>query len=308
MAFGTSSSSAGPWLSETVQGNVVLFTATAGTNSPGVYPGTVTISTNAANGSAVIPVELDVLTPGPPVAYYQGVLDNALFAVGAPLAPGGIVAVFGEQLSDSVAQAQSLPLQTSLGGATVTVNGLPAPLYYASPGQINFEIPYETAPGQAVVQVQRDSQTGNSVSITVRPAAPRILPLGIGSYAIAVLSDNVTFAIPTMPGIPSRPAQAGVDTVVFYALGLGQTNPPGQDGQASPAGQIAPAHVVIGESVLPGTGATVTPVYAGLTPGLVGLYQINVAIPANAPKGNAVPVYLDMGGGVLSNLVDIAIQ
>jgi uncharacterized protein (TIGR03437 family) len=275
---------------------------------PGTYSGTVTISTNAANGSAVIPVELDVLTPGPPVAYYQGILDNALFAIGAPLAPGGIVAAFGEQLSDSVAQAQSIPLGTSLGGATVTVNGLAAPLYYASPGQLNFEIPYEIAPGQAVVQVQRDNQTGNSVSITVQPAVPRILPLGIGSYAIAVLSDNVTFAIPTMPGIASRPAQAGVDTVVFYALGLGQTSPPGQDGQGSPAGQIAPAHVVIGESVLPGTGATVTPAYAGLTPGSVGLYQINVAIPANAPKGSAVPVYLDMGGGVLSNLVDIAIQ
>jgi uncharacterized protein (TIGR03437 family) len=297
------------WLTEQVQGDdVVLFTANAGSMTPGVYTTTVTITSDALNGPSVIPVELDVLTPGPPVASYQGVLDNALFAVGAPLAPGGIVAVFGEQLSDSVAQAQSVPLGTSLGNATVTVNGLAAPLYYASPGQINFEIPYETAAGQAIVQVQRDNQTGNSVSITVQPAVPRILPLGIGNYAIAVLSDNVTFAIPTTPGIASRPAQAGVDTVVFYALGLGQTNPPGQDGQSSPAGQIAPAHVVIGESVLPGTGATVTPAYAGLTPGSVGLYQINVAIPANAPQGKAVPVYLDMGGGVLSNLVDIAIQ
>jgi uncharacterized protein (TIGR03437 family) len=296
------------WLTEAFQGNVLLVTANPGSMSPGVYQTTVTILNDADNGTVAIPVELEVLTPGPPVAYYQGVLDNALFAVGAPLAPGGIVAVFGQQLSDSVAQAQALPLGTSLGNASVTVNGLAAPLYYASPEQINFEIPYGTAPGKAVVQVQRDGQTGNSVSITVQPAVPRILPLGIGNYAIAVLSDNVTFAIPTMPGIPSRPAQAGVDTVVFYALGLGQTSPPGQDGQGSPAGQIAPAHVVIGESVLPGTGATVTPAYAGLTPGSVGLYQINVAIPANCPTGNAVPVYLDMGGGVLSNLVDIAIQ
>jgi uncharacterized protein (TIGR03437 family) len=276
--------------------------------SPGVIQASVTIPSNAANGPSVIPLELDVLTPAPPVAYYQGVLDNALFAAGDPLAPGGIVAIFGEQLSDTVAKAQSLPLGTSLGGASVLVNGVSAPIYYASPGQLNFQIPYETSPGPAIVEVQRDNQTGNSVSITVQSAVPRILPLGIGGYGIALLSDNVTFAIPPTPGILSRPAQSGVDTIVFYALGFGQTSPPAQDGQASPAGQIPSAHVVIGQSIFAGTGVTVTPAYAGLTPGSAGLYQINVALPANSPKGSAIPVYLDMGGGVLSNRVDIAIQ
>ncbi len=297
-----------PWLAEQIVGNVVSVTATAGTMAPGTYPATLNIFSNAANGPAAIPVELDVLTPGPPVAYYQGVLDNALFAVGDPLAPGGIVALFGEQLSDSVTQAQSLPLGTSLGNATVLVNGLAAPIYYASPGQLNFVVPYETRPGPAVVEVQRDNQTGNSVSITVQSAVPRLLPLNIGDYGIAVLEDNVTLAIPATPGIPSHPAQAGVDTVVFYALGLGQTSPPGVDGQASPAGQIPTARVVIDETIFAGTGVTVMPAYAGLTPGSVGLYQINVAIPANCPKGPDIPVYLDMGGGVLSNRVSIAIQ
>lgn len=296
------------WLTVTIQGDVVLFTANAGSMSAGANPATVILSTNAANGSASIAVTLNVLPPGPPVAYYQGVLDNALFAVGDPLAPGGIVALFGEQLSDNVAQAQSLPLGSSLGGATVLVNGTPAPIYYASPGQLDFQIPFETGGGAATVQVQRDNQMGNSVSINVHPAVPRLLPLGIGSYGIAVLEDNVTFAIPSTPGIPSRPAQAGVDTVVFYALGFGPTNPPAEDGQPSPAGQIAAAQFVIGQSIIPGTGVTVAPAYAGLTPGSVGLYQVNVAIPANAPQGSAIPVYLDMGGGVLSNRVDIAIQ
>jgi uncharacterized protein (TIGR03437 family) len=296
------------WLSETVQGNQVLFTATPGSISPGVNQASVTILSNAGNSPSVIPVELDVLTPGPPVAYYQGVLDNALFEVGAPLAPGGIVALFGEQLGDIVTQAQSLPLGTSLGGATVLVNGIAAPIFYASPGQLNLQIPYETSPGPAVVEVQRDNQTGNSVSIAVQPAVPHLLPLGIGSYGIATLNNSVTFAIPTTPGIASRPAQAGVDTVVFYALGLGQTSPPAQDGQPSSVGQVPPAQVVIGQSVLPNTGIAVTPAYAGLTPGYVGLYQINVALPANSQQGSNVPVYLDMGGGVLSNRVDIAIQ
>lgn len=297
-----------PWLTESTQGTTILLTANPGSMMPGPYQANIIIVTNAANPVVTIPVELDVLTPGPPVAYYQGVLDNALFAAGDPVAPGGIVALFGEQLADSVAQAQSLPLGDSLGGASVTVNGVPAPIYYASPGQLNFVIPYATAAGTAVVQVQRGSQTGNSVSIHVKPAVPRLLPLGIDDYGIAVLGDTLTFAIPTTAGIASRPAQAGTDTVVFYALGLGDTNPFVIDGQASPLAQIPPARFVIGESILPGTGVTVTPAYAGLTPGSVGLYQINVAIPSNAPRGDAVPVYLDMGGGVVSNRVDIAIQ
>lgn len=60
--------------------------------------------------------------------------------------------------------------------------------------------------------------------------------------------------------------------------------------------------------MLPGTGITVTPAYAGLTPGSVGLYQINVAIPSNVERGNAIPVFLEIGNGVFSNEVDIAIQ
>lgn len=308
-AVGAQSGSPYPsWLSILIQGNDVFATATPGSMAPGVYTASLPVQSNAANFPTMIPVELDVLMPGAPVAYYQGVLDNALFAVGDPLAPGGIVAVFGEQLSDSVASAKTLPLAISLGGATVLVNGIPAPIYYASPGQLNFEIPYETSPGPAIVEVQRDNQTGNSVSITVESAVPRILPLGLGGYGIALLSDGVTFAIPTTPGIPSRPATAGVDTVVFYALGLGQTSPHAQDGQASPEGQVAPAQFVIGQSVFANTGVNVTPAYVGLTPGSVGLYQINVAIPANAQKGSAIPVYLDMGEGVLSNRVNIAIQ
>ena len=161
--------------------------------------------------------------------------------------------------------------------------------------------------GSATVRVDRDGLTGNSVSVKIASAAPRLLRLGIGDYPNAVLSDNVTYPIPVTPGIPSRPAKAGMDVVVFYALGLGQTNPPAIDGQAATASQVPQATMVFGESVLPNSGVTATPFYAGLTPGLVGLYQINVTVPANATTGDAVPVYLNMNG-IISNKVTIAIQ
>ncbi len=296
------------WLTATIQGNFLIMTADPTGMTPGVNTATISVASNARNGPFSIPVEMDVLTPGPAVTYYQGVLDNALFAVGDAVAPGGIVALFGEQLTTGTAkQAASLPLGTSLGGASVFVNNQSAPVYFVSAGQIDFLIPYGAQPGNATVRVDRDGQTGNSVSLKIVATAPRLLRLGIGNYPNAVLSDAVTYPIPVTPGIPSRPAKAGVDVVVFYALGLGQTSPPAADGQAAVAAQVATPTMVFGESVLPNSGVTTTPFYAGLTPGLVGLYQINVTVPANATTGNAVPVYLNMNG-VVSNKVTIAIQ
>jgi uncharacterized protein (TIGR03437 family) len=54
-------------------------------------------------------------------------------------------------------------------------------------------------------------------------------------------------------------------------------------------------------------GVPATPSFAGLAPGWVGLYQVNVQVPANAPTGDAVPVTLSVGGAV-SNQVTIAVQ
>jgi uncharacterized protein (TIGR03437 family) len=299
------------WLSTSVQGNAVYLTADATGMTPGTYQATLTIASNAVNGPSLVPVELNVLITGPALTNFQGVVDNALFAQGQALAPGGIAALYGEQLTTGPAvSAASVPLGATLGGAAVFVNNQPAPLYYVSAGQINFQIPYGAQGGPAVVRVDRDGLTGNIVSFNIVPAAPRLLSFYLGSqnYAIALFPDNVTYAIPSTPGIPSRPAVAGVDTLVFYALGLGQTNPPATEGQAAPFAQVAQSTMVFGESILPGTGATAVPAYAGLSPGSVGLYQINVLVPAQSPKGNAVPVYFDMGGDVLSNSVNIAIQ
>jgi uncharacterized protein (TIGR03437 family) len=297
------------WLTASVQNNLVTLVASATGMSPGTYTSAISVSSNARNSPTSIPVELDVLTAGPAWTYYRGVLDNAIFGIGDAVAPGGIIALFGEQLTTGpVGGATKLPLGTSLGGATVFVNNQPAPIYYVSAGQIDFMIPYATPPGPAVVRVDRDGQTGNSVSLGIVPTAPRILPIGLGNYGIVVLSDLVTFAIPPTPGLPSRPAKVGSDVIVIYALGLGQTSPPAVDGQAALATQVNPLPtVVFGESLFVGSGVNATPQYAGLTPGLVGLYQINVLVPAGTPLGNAVPIYLNQNG-VTSNLVNIATQ
>ncbi len=187
------------------------------------------------------------------------------------------------------------------------VNDNPVPVYYVSATQINFLVPYGTPGGQARVKVTRDGQSSNTVSVAVAAQVPRLMRLGVGDYALAVLGDATTYPIPTTPGLPSRPAQVN-EVVVFYALGLGQTNPPSQDGVAASASQVAGVKMILGQSSLPTSGDIIIPDYAGLTPGLVGLYQINVRIPTAVPKGDHVSAMLDMGGGVFSNRVEIAIQ
>ena len=250
------------------------------------------------------------MAAGPPQVSFGGVVNNAISDPGAVVAQGAIVALYGEQLTTSdPAAAAALPLGTTLGTVRVFVNDQPAPLYYTSYGQVNFQIPYDASPGDGSVRVERDGQRSNSVSIRIAAGAPKLLELS-GRYAIAVNQDG-TFPIPRTAGIPSRPARPG-DTLVFYAIGLGPTEPPVASGTASPASPLAASpgtHLVTFGSAGPfgGGSAEATPLFVGLTPNFVGLYQINVTIPDDAPKGAAIPVaYIGVGGA--SNRVNIAIE
>jgi uncharacterized protein (TIGR03437 family) len=259
---------------------------------------------------------------GAPYSYFQGVVDNALFETGAAVAPGELVIVQGEQFTTgAAASAQAYPLITSMGGATVYVNGVPAPIDYVSAssvvnpgGQITFQMPYNVPPGQATVRVDRNDngtvQTGNTISVQVANIEPKLLqfPFLGTDYAIATFTDFVTFPIPTTAGVPSRPAKPG-DILIFYGIGFGQTVPAATEGIAVPAAaSVGASSMTFGGGSFFGVGnTTATPGYCGLTPGSVGLYQVNVTVPAGTPSGNAVPVFLTIGAAV-SNSVAIAVQ
>jgi uncharacterized protein (TIGR03437 family) len=220
--------------------------------------------------------------------------------------------VFGEQFiySDPVA-ASSLPLGTTLGGVRVLVNGAPAPVYFVSYGQINFQIPYEATVGTATIVVEANGLRSNGVTVPIANRAPRMLRLGIGEYGIFVNQDG-TFPLPrtSVLGAAGRPARVG-DTLVMYAIGLGPTSPTVANGTAAPSNPlavIAPMPVLqFGRTSISESDST-APLFVGLTPGFVGLYQINVTIPATVEKGPNVPVFLNMGNNVFSNTVELAIE
>ena len=297
---GATATSADNFLAAGLAGTTGLLISTDPAKlTPGNYTGTVTIASNAVNNSQVsIPIQLSVAPSGKPLISSGGIVNIANYAQEA-VAPGGIVAIFGSQLADAAGQNPGPPpLATKLGGTEVLVNGVPAPLYYVSPAQVNFQMPYN-ASGSAVVQVVNNGSAGNSRSVAIAANVPRFLiwpdSIVTGGYAITVNSDG-SLPLPSVSkvqGYISHPARPG-DTIVIYGVGFGQTSPAAVDG--APATSSAPLQTITGTTPITfgggfqGRPTSVNADFVGLTPTAVGLYQVNVKIPADTPLGALVPV------------------
>src|ERR1035437_7491602 len=168
----------------------------------------------------------------------------------------------------------------NLAGASVLLNGIDVRPFYASDTQVNFYIPAETSLGANVVTV--NAQSGLQASSTVNLVA--VQP-GIFSGAV-VHSGTVVSALAT-------PVAAG-EFIEIYCTGLGPT----RNTRGLSLTTVTPAVYL---------GATpVTPSYSGLAPGFVGLYQVNVQIPAGLPSGT-LPLVIT-SGNAFSNEVKIAVQ
>ena len=335
----TGSTLSGSGISSEILGPTLVGVVFDPTGLPAnTYTGSVSYASNAVNSPTVIPVTFQVVDAGAPTVFYQGVVDDAVFGGdGFTVTPGDVMALFGQQLSFAApTSGPQPPLATTLGGSQVLVNGQAVPLYFSSYGQINFQIPVDTAAGTALVQVTTTDtyppttlatlQTSNTVSVNVAPRAPRLLLLyGTGGFGAIVDASQGngfnTLPMPTTvsePGFITQPASRG-DVLTIYAIGLGPTNPPVATGQPAPDGSAghplaqltSMPTVVFGEdregllvevSVPPASVA-----YAGLSPYYAGLYQVNVAIPADSPTGT-VQVSLSFADGTASNQVNIQVQ
>ncbi len=298
-------------------GSTIVITANPAQLDVTTYTGTVTLTSNAANNSQVsIPVEFSIAMAGTPVISQGGIVNVANYQIG-PVAPGDVLAVFGDQFTapdEAFANPGPPPLATRLGNVQVLVNGLAAPLYYVSRQQINFQMPYETPGGQiATVQVVNSGSAGNIRSMQAETLAPQILvwagSQAPGNYGITVNDVDNTLSLPatdTFPGFTVRPSRPG-DVISIYCIGLGQTTPSAQDGQpatSSPRMSTAQATVTFSSG---GASVTAQSSFAGLSPKSVGLYQVNVTIPSNAPTGTAVSLSISIGSAT-SNLVNIPIS
>jgi uncharacterized protein (TIGR03437 family) len=211
-----------------------------------------------------------------PVYSAAGMVNGPNYAPG-PFAPNSIVSIFGSGLarsSQGVTAGDILnnTLPTELNGTHVYVMNSPAPLLYVSDGQVNFLVPGNQLDGDVKIRVVREGLTGPEVTVTLVDAAPALFQTAAG-YAIAAHLDNSLIA-------PGSPAQAG-EIIVVYACGLGRTLPnpaPGAIPQSAAVIQrLSDLKVYLGGAAIDAASI----LYAGLTPGSAGLYQINLVLPEN---------------------------
>ena len=199
-----------------------------------------------------------------------GVVSAASFVASA--ARGGLVSIFGSNLGSG-------------GNTTVWVNGSVAPVFFASPGQFNVQVPWEVT-GMGSFNMIVNGMPSNVQSVGVYTYSPDVFVVSSAQAAITHADGSLVS--------DSSPAAVN-ETVVVYCTGLGPVNGPMVTGApASSTSLQAITTTQPATATLGGVPATVS--FSGLAPGFIGLYQVNVQVPANAPPGSLLTIAI--GGGM----------
>jgi uncharacterized protein (TIGR03437 family) len=231
---------------------------------------------------------------GTPTLTANSTVNAASLSQGA-IAPGMIVAISGANFATSVQSASTMPLPTVLGNTSITFNGVAAPLFSVSASQIYAQAPFNLPAGVASIQVSQGSALSAAQTVNVAAASPGIFIVDQVSSAAAVL-HAADYSLVTS----SSPARPG-EYLLIYCTGLGAVGTSVASGAMAPS--VPPDSTVQPPTVsIANLSANVT--FAGLAPGFVGLYQINVQAPAGLPTGNQ-PVQT-VTFGVVSNIATIA--
>jgi uncharacterized protein (TIGR03437 family) len=178
----------------------------------------------------------------------------------------------------------------------VSIGGIPAPLFAVAPGEIEAQIPYDlAAPGQYQVIVNVSGALSAPRTIQLAPAAPGLASNADGTVIAQRWEDYalVTAASPAVPG----------EYLMLYLVGMGAANQPVPNGAAAPLNP--PARVVSPPEVTLG-GVPVTVYFAGLCPGWVGLYQINIQVPDIPNGGNLLMKVVE--NGIASNTAILPVR
>jgi hypothetical protein len=215
-------------------------------------------------------------------------------AVGAPLAPGSLVQISGSNLASASLSNGGEPLPFNLGGTSVWIGGLSAPIFSLDPGLIVAQVPFElTAGNQYPVEANVSGAWSAADSIALVPVAPGIRVEASGdAYAQHTDLSPISDASPAQPG----------ETVIIYLTGMGATDVYVPSGAGSPLNPLAHPLAMPSLTV---NGAPVPVLFAGLTPGLVGTYQINFQLPQGLPTGR-VQVAASQSG-ITTNTVTIPV-
>ncbi len=255
---------------------------------------------------------------GQPPAPSQFRVANAASFEPERAAPGSLASIFASTGVSRDFHASSLPLPRTLGGVRLRLGGaivfdiaggwtyspvgsVEAPLVFAGPNQINFQIPPELSPGPSVpAQLVRADGSSLISNFPLSAAAPGIFTLpmsGRGQAAVLNQDSSLNFG--------TNPAARG-SVIQIFATGAGETDPPLLAGEPAPVSGNPLILTRVQPTVTIG-GLNARVLFSGMAPGWVGLWQINAEVPQDVAPGPAVPMTIT-AGGVASNTVTIAVQ
>lgn len=215
--------------------------------------------TAATYGRGVYQIDMKPPQSAGPSLSWGSVVNG--FSYAPILAPGMIASAFGTRLTTGDSASAEGTLSTALAGTSMMVNGVPAPMFYASPTQVNFQVPFEITGTEALVVVTT-AEGSTALLVPLMPASPGLAGVVLHAAGFASVTDD-------------NPAAPG-EVLVLFATGLGATDPAVASGAPSPLDPlaVATARVICTFGDRPGTVW-----FAGLAPGYTGLYQINVQVP-----------------------------
>jgi uncharacterized protein (TIGR03437 family) len=270
-------------VSPTAASNVSVFT-----RSLAPLPTQTSIIVLSTSGFTVLPWTYSASVASPIISAVVSAADGK-----SPAAPGGLITLYGSNLSPTNLATSQIPVPTALANSCITVNGQPIPLIFVSPTQINAQMPFQAVGAETIV-VHTPGGTSDNYNLIVQTTAPAVFLSGVAGP-----QTNLPTVIRAANGLlatDSNPIHSG-DVLIIYATGLGQTNPAGLTGYPAPgnplSSALATATVTLGGMNLP-------VIYAGLAPGEVGVYQINVTVPGGTPTGLGLPLVINQGDGSVS--------
>ncbi len=235
------------------------------------------------SGFTVLPWTYDVSVAVPHIGK---VVNAADLTTG--IAPGGLITLFGNQLSPVNLASSEMPLPTALADSCLTVNGFPVPILFVSPNQINAQMPFETV-GNVSMILRTPGGSSDTYNLQVIPGAPSVFHSGVAGPAndVPTIIRNSNGELVT----DSDPVHRN-DVLVIFLTGLGLTSPAVATGMPAPMSPLAVALTKPSVSI---GGMDLPLFYYGLAPGLVGVNQINVKVPGNVPTGISVPLAISQG-------------
>jgi uncharacterized protein (TIGR03437 family) len=236
------------------------------------------------SGFTVLPWNYDAAVTPPQISSVVNAADGT-----QPVAPGGLISVYGQQMSPINIATQQIPLPTALGESCLTVNGVAVPMLFVSSQQINGQLP-TTVSGSATMTLYTPAGISNNFYLSILSAAPSIFLTGTAGpetgLATVYRDDNGQLITPTNPIHPN-------DTITIYATGMGLTSPLVSAGMPAPSNPLS--NTVIAPLVTLG-GVPLNVMYAGLVPGEIGVYQVNASVPSGVPQGMDIPLAVAQAG------------